>query len=77
VTAYWFKQRRFGYGATPVTWQGWMLMLVHLGRRMRRCRGSNASVALGLGFDGDHICRGDRGGRALELAQDQRRMALG
>jgi hypothetical protein len=30
VTAYWFKQRQFGYGATPVTWQGWLLMLVFL-----------------------------------------------
>ena len=30
MTAYWFKQKRFGYGATPVTWQGWVLMLVYL-----------------------------------------------
>ncbi len=22
---YWFVPRRFGYGATPVTWQGWVL----------------------------------------------------
>jgi hypothetical protein len=20
---YWFKPKRYGYGATPVTWQGW------------------------------------------------------
>ena len=30
VTTYWFKQRQFGYGATPATWQGWLLMLVFL-----------------------------------------------
>jgi hypothetical protein len=22
----WFKPRRYGYGATPVTWQGWALI---------------------------------------------------
>ena len=22
---YWFKPRRYGYGATPVNWQGWFL----------------------------------------------------
>jgi hypothetical protein len=30
MTAYWFKQKQFGYGATPVTWQGLVLMLVYL-----------------------------------------------
>ena len=23
MTGYWFKPKRYGYGATPVTWQGW------------------------------------------------------
>ena len=23
MTAYWFRPKRYGYGATPVTWQGW------------------------------------------------------
>jgi len=23
MTGYWFKPRRYGYGARPVTWQGW------------------------------------------------------
>ncbi|MFY9695704.1 MAG: hypothetical protein WA776_07010 [Xanthobacteraceae bacterium] len=27
MTAYWFKPKRYGYGATPVTWQGWALTL--------------------------------------------------
>lgn len=28
MTAYWFKPKRYGYGATPVTWQGWLVTLV-------------------------------------------------
>ena len=24
---YWFKPKRYGYGATPVTWQGWLLTI--------------------------------------------------
>jgi hypothetical protein len=24
---YWFRPKSFGYGATPVTWQGWALTL--------------------------------------------------
>ena len=27
MTEYWFKPKRYGYGATPVTWQGWVLVL--------------------------------------------------
>lgn len=23
---YWFKPKAFGYGATPVTWQGWLIV---------------------------------------------------
>jgi hypothetical protein len=30
MTTYWFKQKQYGMGATPVTWQGWLLMLVYL-----------------------------------------------
>jgi hypothetical protein len=25
---YWFRQKSFGYGATPITWQGWTLTVV-------------------------------------------------
>ena len=28
MTQYWFKPKRYGYGATPVTWQGWMVTLL-------------------------------------------------
>lgn len=24
---YWFRQKQFGFGATPNTWQGWLLMI--------------------------------------------------
>ena len=24
---YWFRQKTFGYGATPNTWQGWLLIV--------------------------------------------------
>jgi hypothetical protein len=27
MASYWFRQKRFGYGATPNTWQGWFLTI--------------------------------------------------
>jgi hypothetical protein len=24
MTRYWFKPKRYGYGAAPVTWEGWV-----------------------------------------------------
>jgi hypothetical protein len=27
MTQYWFKPKMYGYGATPVTWQGWVVTL--------------------------------------------------
>jgi hypothetical protein len=27
MTQYWFKPKRYGYGAMPVTWQGWTLTI--------------------------------------------------
>lgn len=27
---YWFKRRRYGYGWTPVTWQGWVAVVFAL-----------------------------------------------
>ena len=27
MASYWFKPKRYGYGATPVTWQGWVMTL--------------------------------------------------
>jgi hypothetical protein len=28
VNTYWFKPREKGYGATPVTWEGWVVTIV-------------------------------------------------
>jgi hypothetical protein len=28
MNTYWFKPREYGYGATPVTWEGWALTVV-------------------------------------------------
>jgi len=28
---YWFKRRRYGWGWVPVTWQGWISLIVFLG----------------------------------------------
>jgi hypothetical protein len=25
VVSYWFRPKRYGYGATPTAWQGWLL----------------------------------------------------
>jgi hypothetical protein len=25
MPTFWFKPKRYGYGATPVTWQGWVI----------------------------------------------------
>ena len=27
MTQYWFRPKRYGYGATPTTWQGWAVTL--------------------------------------------------
>jgi len=27
MTTYWFRPKRYGYGATPTTWQGWAVIV--------------------------------------------------
>jgi len=27
MTTYWFRPKRYGYGATPTTWQGWTVTI--------------------------------------------------
>ena len=27
---FWFKPKSFGYGATPVTWEGWAVVVAYL-----------------------------------------------
>jgi hypothetical protein len=29
MMAVWFKPKRYGFGPTPVSWQGWLLTLVY------------------------------------------------
>lgn len=31
MTRYWFKPRRYGYGAAPATWEGWAVTLTDAG----------------------------------------------
>lgn len=28
---YWFKRKRYGWGWTPATWQGWLIIATYLG----------------------------------------------
>lgn len=35
---YWFKRKRYGWGWVPITWQGWLVIAIHVG------------VLLGLAF---------------------------
>jgi O-antigen/teichoic acid export membrane protein len=28
MTTYWFRPKRYGYGATPISWEGWAVMAV-------------------------------------------------
>ena len=30
ATEYWFKPKRFGYGARPANWKGWLAKIVYL-----------------------------------------------
>ena len=27
MTTYWFRPKQYGYGATPTTWQGWVITI--------------------------------------------------
>ena len=30
MSEFWFKPRRYGYGATPTAWQGWAVVAVYV-----------------------------------------------
>ena len=57
MMTYWFKPKRYGYGATPTTWQGWALILgtvavmVAVSIVLRRNEGHYWGTVLMLGFD--------------------------
>lgn len=36
INKYWFKPKRYGYGATPITWEGWAVVVVFVGFLMLR-----------------------------------------
>ena len=62
MTEYWFKPKRYGYGATPTTWQGWALTLgvvaamVAVSLFLRLTERSYWTVAALLAFDLAAIC---------------------
>ena len=31
LNKYWFKPKRYGYGAEPITWEGWILVAAFIG----------------------------------------------
>lgn len=40
---YWFKRKLYGWGWTPVTWQGWLVILVFIGLIMLDFRYEDAA----------------------------------
>ena len=58
MAEYWFKPKRYGYGATPVTWQGWavtiatVLAMVAVSLALRLTEKSLWTLAALLVFDG-------------------------
>ena len=57
MTTYWFKPKRYGYGATPVTWQGWavtlgtVLVIVAVSLFLRLTEQGDWSLAVMFAFD--------------------------
>ena len=57
MAQYWFKPKRYGYGATPVTWQGWaltlgtVLVMVAVSIYVRRTEPHYSGLVLMFAFD--------------------------
>jgi hypothetical protein len=57
MTTYWFRPKRYGYGATPTTWQGWcvvfgtVLVMVAVSVFLRLTEPHNWALAALLAFD--------------------------
>lgn len=34
---YWFRLKRFGIGSEPVTWQGWLVVLIYVAAMFSSC----------------------------------------
>jgi hypothetical protein len=43
MARYWFRPRWYGYGATPVTWEGWVLTIGVTGVIVLSIRGDESS----------------------------------
>ena len=80
MSRYWFKPKRYGYGATPITWEGWVftLLIVAVDPRLRLAAARHRRAARhhdGVGLVGDRDGRPRRLGRGDE-SQDRRRLAM-
>ena len=57
MTRYWFRPKRYGYGATPITWEGWavtlatVLAMVAVSLALRLEIGSSWALAALVAFD--------------------------
>ena len=62
MTAYWFRPKRYGYGATPFTWQGWAVTvaavaaMVAVSVYLRLNFRSGWALAAMFGFDAIMLC---------------------
>jgi hypothetical protein len=55
MARYWFRPKRYGFGATPVTWEGWLLTLGY------------AALAIGVAIGIARLVPVDRAGAGMLL----------
>jgi hypothetical protein len=73
MTRYWFRPKRYGYGATPTTWEGWaftglIVAILAVGALLplRNGHGPGGTTALlWWAFVADRHCA-HRGGREIQ-----------
>jgi hypothetical protein len=80
MSRYWFRPKRYGYGATPITWEGWVftLAIVLVDHRLRLANARHRRAARhrdGVGLVGDRDGGSRRLGRGDE-SQDRGRLAM-
>ena len=57
MSTFWFKPKRYGYGATPITWQGWavtigtVLAMVAVSLFLRLTQRHSWALTVMLAFD--------------------------
>lgn len=47
---YWFRPKRFGFGATPDSWQGWAVTLLFAAALMALARFTPHRIAIAVGI---------------------------